>query len=77
MNMKTEPAMIVGAVMAVVQALIVFGVFAWTPEESSAFQTALEAVLPFLLPLPTLIGAWITRGQVFSPATVEKDFVAK
>lgn len=67
--MEKEPAVIIGLVTALIQAVIVavvkLGILAWTPEQQTAVAAALVAAA-------TLIGALVTRGNVWAPDTVRR-----
>lgn len=75
--MKTEPALIVGAVMSLVVLAVAFGVNV-TQEQQDAIEAALNAVLnawPYILAI--LTGAIATRQSVVAPATVEEKYDPK
>ncbi len=69
---NTEPVLTagvtVGAISAVVAALIAFGVLHWAPEQSAAFMAATVAVLGVAGPL---VAAWWARSQVVPVAKLE------
>lgn len=65
-----EPALIVAAVAAVVQALILFGLIAWTDIQVDGFMAAVNAVL-------ILLAGGVTRQAVFSPQTVADKYEPK
>ena len=62
-----EAAIIIGAVDATIVALValVAWVLKWDTEFAALLVTALQSVI-------VLIGAILTRGQVYSQATVDK-----
>ena len=70
---EREPVMtagaIVGAVMAVMAALVMLGVVNLDPEQLSAIETALLALLTLFLPIA---GAWAARQQV-TPMSDPRD----
>lgn len=65
--MKSEAVVIIGAVDAVVVAVIalVAWVLGWETEFAALLVTALQSVV-------VLVGAIITRGQVYSQETVDE-----
>lgn len=70
--MKSEPVAIIGAVMAIVVALITFGVLEWTDAQVDAFEKMLIAVVPLLI---VAAGTLAERAIVFSPQTVAEKYV--
>jgi len=72
--MKSEPVAIIGAIMAVVMALITFGVISWSDLQVDAFEQALVALVPIVI---VGIGSAVQRAKVFSPKTVETQYVKK
>lgn len=62
--LTTEPALVTGAVAAVLAALATYGL-PITPDQSKATVAAVTAVI-------ILGAAIVTRAQVSSPATVER-----
>lgn len=66
--MQKEPSVIIGSVVAVVIAVIdgaiLFGLD-FTAEQSAALVVIVNAVA-------VLVGAIVTRGQVYAPDTVDK-----
>lgn len=67
--MQKEPVAIIGAIMAVVMALITFGILDWTEAQVSAFEQVLIANIPLLV---VGLGSWAQRSKVFSPDTVRR-----
>lgn len=70
--MEREPVAVIGAIMAVVSALITFGVLTWSAAEVDAFEQALLALAPVVV---ILVGAYAQRRQVYSPHTVRTRYV--
>lgn len=64
-TIKNEPVMtagaVIGAIMAVLTALVALDVISITPEQISAVEAVLVAVVPLLL---SLIGAVVARRYV-------------
>lgn len=66
--MRTEPALLIGAIIAVANTLVglVAVLLGWDEDLKIAAVAAVNAVMTF-------IGALITRSQVYAPATYEAD----
>jgi hypothetical protein len=60
-----EPALIIAAVAAVAQALVVLGLVAWTDAQVDSVVAAVNAVL-------LLVVGGAVRSRVYSPATVTR-----
>ena len=71
---REEPVAIIAAIMAVVSAGITFGYLNWSDAQVDAFQSMLVAVIPAVV---IIGGAIAQRYSVYSPATVEKDFMSR
>ena len=72
-TIQNEPVLtagaIVGAIMATLAALVALGVIDITPEQMSAVEKALGAILALVLPV---VGAWIARRYV-TPVANPRD----
>lgn len=72
-TIQNEPVLtagaIVGAIMATLAALVALGVIAISPEQMSAIEKALGAILALLLPI---VGAWVARRYV-TPVSNPRD----
>ena len=55
---EREPAVIVGSVMAVIGALVTFGILEWSTEEIAAVEVALVACVPLVA---GLVAPFISR----------------
>lgn len=71
MNMQTEPSIIIGAVGALITAVvpILAKTFGWTDELASEWETLLQAAW---VVLGMVITALLIRSRVWSPASVAK-----
>lgn len=72
MNMQTEPAIIIGAIGAVITAAIplLARTFGWTEDIAQEWQTLLNTLL---ILGGILLTAVVIRAKVVSPATYKED----
>jgi len=72
MNMQTEPSIIIGAVGALITAVVplLAKTFGWTDELASEWEAMLQAAW---VVLGILVTAFVIRSKVFSPATYKED----
>ena len=68
--MKTEPALLVAAVVALIAVLVQFGV-PITEGQSVAIEDFLKIIIPLV------VSGIVTRQLVVSPSTVEEKYVVK